>query len=186
MDKLILLYKVFFSYLRILFIKTIYGSRIKFNIFKKIYFGKSINVEVKKDSFLTIGENFITRNFCNLKVTGGRLKIGKNVFMNNGVSINCHQEIEIGDNTIFGEGIKVYDHDHRIENEMLYRDSGYVKKKVKIGKNVWIGSNVVVLKGSIIGENCVIGAGSIVRGEIEENTIYYNEVKKKSKIIKGE
>lgn len=37
---------------------------------------------------------------------------------------------------------------------------------------VFIGANCVILPGSIIHENVVIGAGSVVKGEIEENSVY--------------
>jgi len=39
-------------------------------------------------------------------------------------------------------------------------------KQVVIGKNVWIGSNAVVLLGAKIGDNSVIGAGSTVVDDI--------------------
>ncbi|MDY2800011.1 MAG: DapH/DapD/GlmU-related protein, partial [Fusobacterium mortiferum] len=55
--------------------------------------------------------------------------------------------------------------------------------KIKIGNNVWIGSNSVILKGVIIGNNVVIGAGSIVTKNIENKIIYLN--KKEVKIKKG-
>ena len=45
-------------------------------------------------------------------------------------------------------------------------------KPVIIGKNVWIGNSVTILKGSVIGENCIIGAYSVVTGKnFPENTI---------------
>ncbi|MDE5784325.1 MAG: acyltransferase, partial [Prevotella sp.] len=37
-------------------------------------------------------------------------------------------------------------------------------ESVRIGENVWIGLNSVILKGSEIGDNSVVAAGSIVRG----------------------
>ena len=43
-------------------------------------------------------------------------------------------------------------------------DTGYVR----IGDNVWIGGNSVVLPGVTIGSNTVIGAGSVVNRDIPE------------------
>jgi acetyltransferase-like isoleucine patch superfamily enzyme len=37
--------------------------------------------------------------------------------------------------------------------------------EVFIGKNVWIGSKVIILKGSKIGDNSIIAAGSVVTGK---------------------
>jgi acetyltransferase-like isoleucine patch superfamily enzyme len=42
---------------------------------------------------------------------------------------------------------------------------------VKIGNNVWLGVNSIVLKGVTIGDNSVIGAGSIVTSEIPPNAV---------------
>ena len=42
---------------------------------------------------------------------------------------------------------------------------------VKIGHNVWIGGNVVILPGVTIGDNCTIGAGSVVTRDIPSSTL---------------
>ena len=35
--------------------------------------------------------------------------------------------------------------------------------EVRIGRNAWLGSNVMVLRGVSIGDDTVVGAGSVVR-----------------------
>jgi acetyltransferase-like isoleucine patch superfamily enzyme len=47
-----------------------------------------------------------------------------------------------------------------------YLRQGVETKQVVIGKNVWIGSNAVILLGVKIGDNSVIGAGSTVVDDI--------------------
>lgn len=44
-------------------------------------------------------------------------------------------------------------------------------KSVYIGDHVWLGIQVVVLKGSVIGSNSIIGAGSIVTHGIPKNSV---------------
>ncbi|MBF1445483.1 MAG: sugar O-acetyltransferase, partial [Prevotella nigrescens] len=41
----------------------------------------------------------------------------------------------------------------------------------KVGNNVWIGGNVVVLPGVTIGNNVTIGAGSVVTKDIPDNVV---------------
>ena len=58
---------------------------------------------------------------------------------------------------------------------------------IKIGNNVWIGANSIILKGVTIGDNSVIAAGTIVREDVDSNTLYYQEREYKAKaIIKNE
>lgn len=42
---------------------------------------------------------------------------------------------------------------------------------VKIGHRVWCGVNVTILAGVTIGDDVVIGAGSVVTGDIPENSV---------------
>jgi acetyltransferase-like isoleucine patch superfamily enzyme len=42
---------------------------------------------------------------------------------------------------------------------------------VKIGDNVWIGMNAVILKGVTIGDNSIVAAGAVVTKSVPANTI---------------
>ena len=126
---------------------------------------------------ITINENVLLREYCNILVfPSARLFIGEGVFFNNYCSINCLDKIEIGNDTIFGESVRLYDHNHLIEKgETLFVEKEkYTKSPITIGKNCWIGSNVVILKGVTIGDNSIIGAGCIIHKSIPSNTIIKN------------
>jgi acetyltransferase-like isoleucine patch superfamily enzyme len=127
-------------------------------------------------SVFNLGENIQFRNDVSIRVLDNAfLKIGKSVFFNNSCSINCLSEISIGDNTQFGESVKIYDHNHQYRNlNLLINQQGYVKGKVIIGSNCWIGSNVVVLKDVEIGDNVVIGAGCVIYKSIPANSLVTN------------
>lgn len=43
--------------------------------------------------------------------------------------------------------------------------------EVVIGKNVWIGNNVIILKESQVGDNSIVAAGAVVSGRFPENVI---------------
>lgn len=42
---------------------------------------------------------------------------------------------------------------------------------VHIGRNVWIGTNCIILKGVTIGDNSVIAAGSVLVKSVPENVL---------------
>jgi acetyltransferase-like isoleucine patch superfamily enzyme len=154
-------------------IQLLHKDQLKLN--GSITLGRSTEIVlVNKNSKFTIGENFCTRSECKIRVDNGHLKIGTNVFINNGCSINCLEEIEIGDHVLFGEGVKIYDHNHKfsISNNIVnIAKDDYTVSKVSIGANSWIASNVIILKGVSIGKNCIIGAGCIIYKSIPDNSV---------------
>ena len=164
------------SYIKLLTYKAIYLSKLKFKRLITCYLGTGSKVIINDiDASIKIGENFKCRDYVRIKCTKGNISIGDNVFLNNLCSINCRNKIDIGDNCIFGEGVKIYDHDHVYKTDSLIRESGFIEKGVAIGKNVWIGSNSIILKGVTIGDNIVIAAGTIVKKDIESGKLMYNK-----------
>lgn len=162
--------------LKILFYKIIYPVRVYFHFIPKM--NCNFKLAIKKGSKLMIGKNFRARNNIKFRIYDeGTVKIGNNCFFNDNCSINCQKSIIIGNNCIFGTNVLLFDHDHDYKNDM----SKYVRKNIKIGNNVWIGANVIILKGVNIGNNCVIAAGSIVTKNLKDNQIF---IQKKNVEIK--
>ena len=122
---------------------------------------------------ITIGKNVSYRSCFRLQAAGsGMISIGSNCFFNHGFGAYSFGSIKIGNDTIVGENVKIYDHNHTFSiKDRLIRESGYNVGKVEIGNNCWIGSNCLILKGAKIGDNCVIGGGSVIAGVIPSNSI---------------
>ena len=104
-----------------------------------------------------------------VNIYGGTLKTFEGVAINRNCTISCHHEISIGKNTLIGTNVSIFDHDHKFINNKIKRKD-FNKDSIKIGSNVWIGANSIILKGVNIGDNVVIGAGSIVCKDIPKNT----------------
>ena len=127
---------------------------------------------------INIGERFFVRDFCRISVQfSGSLEIGDGVFFNNFSSINCIDKITIGDNSIFGESVKLYDHNHEygFNPDFFVDKNNYKTAPIEIGENCWIGSNTVILKGVVIGDNTIVGAGCIIHKSIPANSIVKNK-----------
>lgn len=104
---------------------------------------------------------------CEIQARYETLKIflGRNIASNNGLVIIATDSITVGDDCLFGRNLQISDGDAHDLNPAKRRLSRGLSSPVVIGKNVWFGNNVTVLKGTIIGDNCVVGAGSILTGK---------------------
>lgn len=118
-----------------------------------------------------VGKNFQFRKGFTLLIGGlGGVKIGNDVFFNNYCTICSIEYIEIGDGTIFGENVKIYDNNHKYKDtDVPIKYQGCTTSPIIIGKHCWIGSNVTILKGVKIGDNCVVGAGCVLTKDIPPN-----------------
>ncbi len=126
-----------------------------------------------------LGKQISLRNYVHIIIqNGGSLEINEHVFLNNHCSINCLDHISIGENTLFGENVKLYDHNHSYERNkdgLFVSHSEFTTAPISIGKNCWLGSNVVVLKGVTIGDHCIIGAGCVIHKDIPANSTVLNQ-----------
>ena len=124
-----------------------------------------------------MGRNFqFRKGFTLLIDKNGHVRIGDDVFFNNYCTLCAMREITIGNGTIFGENVKLYDHNHLYKDPIiLIKEQGYTYDSIHIGNHCWIGSNVTILKGATIGDNCVIGAGCVVYKDVPPNSILVNK-----------
>lgn len=98
------------------------------------------------------------------------IRIGKGVKTNNNVFICAANQVEIGDNTLIGQNVSIFDHEaHGVQPDK--RNEIGVIGRVIIGENVWIGNNVIILTNTEIGNNTIIAAGSVVKGSFPGNII---------------
>ena len=141
---------------------------------RKIIYGKL---------FGSYGENLSIRApfYCDY---GNNIYLGKNVYMNFNCIILDVCRVEIGDYTLFAPGVQVLTACHPTDPKFRLQGLEY-GKPVKIGKNVWVGANALILPGVIIGNNCTIGAGSVVNKNIPDNSIAVGNPCKVIKKIEG-
>lgn len=122
-------------------------------------------ITMDKGAKLRIGSNFKMRDGAKIRVrSGASCIIGNNTSINSNNMIACHESIEIGNNCQFSPNVQIYDHDHDFRDDGGLNAMKYRTAPIKIGDNVWIGANTVILRGSEIGDNCVVGAGSVIKG----------------------
>lgn len=167
-------------------------SRFFFTVWVKLticnlFYGKKIIIDPKtriiNKGVISLGDNVYLRSFSYgyqaampfpttllIDVKGAKIKIGNRCRIN-GAYIHAQKSIHIGDDCLIAAGVNIIDSDGHLVNS-LERSKGRDRPiEIKIGNNVWIGINSIILKGTIIGDNSVIGAGAIVKGNFPSDSL---------------
>jgi acetyltransferase-like isoleucine patch superfamily enzyme len=97
----------------------------------------------------------------------GLIRMGKNVFVGPYVTIYGHGGVEIGDDALISMKVTILSSNHQIPSRSRHiRWESSELLPTKIGRDVWIGANAVILGGVTIGDGCVIGAGAVVTKDL--------------------
>jgi len=121
-----------------------------------------------------------TGRFCRFDLEGTKrtLFIGDNCEMGDMTHIVAHDKVEIGNNVLIASKCFISDTNHgkykghNQDSPMTEPNKReLVSSPVKIGNNVWIGENVVILAGAQIGDGCIVGANSVVSKEIPDGSM---------------
>lgn len=168
-------------------IHLLFGKR---NLFHALWWGVKFGKHIQFDgichferfpgSTINIGNNckFLSRRNSNLIGVNrpcsistlqsqykASIEIGNNCGFS-GTVIGAFKYIKIGDNVRCGANTLITDSDWHLEDPRSGEPASVI-----IENNVWLGVNVVVLKGVKIGENTVIGANSVVTKSVPANVI---------------
>lgn len=121
---------------------------------------------------LAIGEGCLFYGDVKLLPRGGNIQIGDNVFLGDNVLLSSYRGglITIGNGSMIAKDSNIYGSNHDTSSPPdSYRKE--IAQPVHIGKNVWIGTQCVILPGVSIGNNSIIAAHSVVNSDIPENVL---------------
>lgn len=135
----------------------------------KIYNGKFVILGNR--NCIRIKKNSEFRNFI-IRTDGIRCRviIGENVSYGGGVIHAMNRtKIQIGNECLFSHDIDIRSGD----GHPIFLDGMKVRynenKDITIGKHVWLGIRVQILKGVTIADDCIVGASSVVNKSFEES-----------------
>jgi acetyltransferase-like isoleucine patch superfamily enzyme len=136
-----------------------FGLLIANNVFKKIF---RINSKVK------FPIHFTSRIIApqNLKYSNDPTTVGSFV-LSGGTYFQALNGIELGQNFLFAPGVKLISSNHGMDDRHIIEKA----EPIRIGNNVWLGANVVILPGVQLGNNIVVGAGSVVTKSFPDNVV---------------
>lgn len=136
--------------------------------------------------YVSIGERCLIKAQFTFETPQGEIHIGNNTHIG-GAHFICRTRIDVGNDVTMAWGITLYDHDshstnweyRQHDNEQCYND--YIETgcnitnkdwahinsaPIRIEDKVWIGMDVLVLKGVTIGEGSVVAARSVVTKDV--------------------
>jgi len=160
----------------------------------KSQLGSSFRIRLdcqREDVALQIGDRCLLQNEFIFESAGGKTTVGDGVFINSGTKIISRSLIEIGNAVTIAWGCVIYDHDshsmsyldriadhHQLLNDfplgkmIANKDwSRVATAPIRIHDYVWLGFDVVVLKGVTIGEGAIVGARAVVTKDVPPWTI---------------
>ena len=118
----------------------------------------------------------------------GSISVGANSGLSFPV-ISSKVGVYIGEYVKMGGNVRVFDHDYHALNYAERRDPladrpNCKSAPVRIGDDVFIGANSIILKGVEIGDRSIIGAGSVVSRSVPADEIWAGNPARKIRSIR--
>lgn len=160
--------------LKLKFYKLIMGNSLDISGSPRL--SSKASFRIRKNSKIILKNHAHFAEGTLLRVTdNAKFELGENSGFNSYCVITCRDKIQIGDNVLFGPFVTIHDHDHIFNTNRNINDEGYKTAPIIIEDNVWIGGNVVILKGVTIGTGSVIAAGAVITKDVPPHTVVYSK-----------
>jgi virginiamycin A acetyltransferase len=130
-----------------------------------------------RGSLIRVGAHSVIDSFVKVKPAGGSgdVLIGEHVAINSGCVLYTGNGIRIGNGVAVAANCTFAPVNHAYADlSRPIREQGFLPSKggIVVEDDVWIGANCVLLDGAVLRQGCVVAAGSIVRGELQEYSVY--------------
>lgn len=133
---------------------------------KLYYYARNLYVKIKK--------NQMNRYKNRLRCKG--VKLGENCEIYKSVDFGSEPYlIELGNHVRINEGVRLFTHDGGMWVLREFASEKFCKAdkfgKIRIGNNVHIGTNSIIMPGVTIGNNCIIGCGAVVTHDVPDGSV---------------
>jgi acetyltransferase-like isoleucine patch superfamily enzyme len=100
---------------------------------------------------------------------GVNIRVGRNVFINQGCTLNDIGGITIGDEVFIGPRVSLITSGHPIDPALRRRQ--IVAAPITIERGVWLCAGATVLHGVTVGEDSVVAAGAVVTRDVPAGVV---------------
>lgn len=126
-------------------------------------------IKIGEKNIIEEGTAFI---FADQWRPGPSIVLGDRVFVGRSCEFNICGSISVGDDSLIASGCKFIDHNHGTALESPMNVQPNITSPIVLENNVWLGVNVVVLKGVTIGSGAIVGAGAVVTRSVPAGEIW--------------
>lgn len=113
---------------------------------------------------IRLADGVQVRDRCELK-SAGELWIGARTILGRTTTVHCQRSVTVGALCGFAERVTVIDSDHGFDgSDTFFMEQPLRSSPVVLADNVFLATNVVVLRGTTVGANSVAAAGAVLNG----------------------
>lgn len=152
------------------------GNRVSFSAYVKgherIEMGRGCkihadaSVDASRSSGVRFGDKVTLNRYAYVQGGNGGVRLGDRVEINNFSIVNGTGGVDIGGDTLIGPGVRIISYQHQYARGATIASQPVIARPIRIGRDVWLGANAIVLAGVTIGDGAVIAAGSVVREDV--------------------
>lgn len=138
----------------------------KINTLDAVIMNRNSQLAIGMDACVDMRNCCIGKNSL-LNIYSGHVQID-DVYLGKNFIAHVYDELCIGSGSIFSWNVTILDGDG---HSLYYDDKTNRPRGIHIGKRVWVGNGVIILKGVDIGEGCVISSGSVVTKSVPPHSL---------------
>lgn len=143
----------------------------KIRLGRKCKIHADASIDASRSPGVVLGDQVTLNRYAFIQGGDGGVRLGNHVEINNFSIVNGTGGVDIGDDTLIGPGVRIISYQHRFAAGTPIRLQASEKKPIRIGRDCWIGANVIVLAGITIGDGAIVGAGAIVTRDVPDNAV---------------
>jgi acetyltransferase-like isoleucine patch superfamily enzyme len=124
------------------------------------------SVDASRSPGVRFGDKVTLNRYAYVQGGNGGVRLGDRVEINNFCIVNGTGGVDIGDCTVIGPGARIISYQHRHARGATIQSQPVDARPIRIGRDVWLGANAIILAGVTIGDGAVVAAGAVVRNDV--------------------
>ena len=129
------------------------------------------SVDATRSPGIRFGDKVTLNRYAYVQGGNGGVRLGDRVEVNNFCIVNGTGGVDIGECTVIGPGVRIISYQHRYARGATIQSQPVDARPIRIGRDVWLGANAIILSGVTIGDGAVVAAGAVVRGDVPDYAV---------------